>query len=64
MNVEHENISTFIHRKARIADLHQIIELLLEDELGWMRESKSASAELDKNYIKAFHKIEATQINI
>jgi hypothetical protein len=34
MNVEHENISTFIHRKARIADLHQIIELLLEDELG------------------------------
>jgi len=34
MNVEHENISTFIHRKARIPDLHQIIELLLEDELG------------------------------
>ena len=24
-----------------------------------MRESKSASAELDKNYIKAFHKIDS-----
>jgi hypothetical protein len=34
MNVEHENISTLTRRKARIADLHQIIELLLEDELG------------------------------
>lgn len=34
MNVEHENISNLTRRKARIADLHQIIELLLEDELG------------------------------
>lgn len=57
MNVEHENISTFIHRKARIADLHQIIKLLLEDELGGTRGSKSA--ELDENYIKAFHKIDS-----
>ena len=57
MNVEHENISNLTHRKARIADLHQIIELLLEDELGGMRESKSA--ELDKNYIKAFQKIDS-----
>ena len=54
---EHVNISTFIHRKARIADLHQIIELLLEDELGGTRGSKSA--ELDENYIKAFHKIDS-----
>jgi hypothetical protein len=37
MNTEHENISNFTHRKARIADLHQIIKLLLEDELGWLR---------------------------
>lgn len=55
-------LATYIHRKARIADLYQIIELLLEVELGWLRESKSA--ELDENYIKAFHKIEAVQINI
>jgi len=34
MNIEHENVSNLIHRKARIADLYQIIELLLEDELG------------------------------
>jgi len=37
MNTEHENISNLTHRKARIADLHQIIKLLLEDELGWLR---------------------------
>jgi N-acetylglutamate synthase-like GNAT family acetyltransferase len=45
------------HRKARIADLPHIIELLLEDELGASRESKSS--ELDENYIKAFHKIDS-----
>ncbi len=45
------------HRKARLADLHCLIELLLEDELGQTRESKSAS--LDGNYIKAFHKIDS-----
>jgi N-acetylglutamate synthase-like GNAT family acetyltransferase len=44
-------------RKARIADLSSLIELLLEDELGQMRESRST--ELDENYIKAFHKIDS-----
>lgn len=57
MNTEHENISNLTRRKARIADLHQIIKLLLEDELGGTRESKSA--ELNENYIKAFHKIDS-----
>lgn len=46
-----------IHRKARIVDLPRIIELLLEDELGQTRESKSS--ELDENYIKAFYKIDS-----
>jgi N-acetylglutamate synthase-like GNAT family acetyltransferase len=45
------------HRKARIADLPHIIALLLEDELGSTRESKSAA--VHENYIKAFHKIES-----
>ena len=57
MSIEHKNVSNLTHRKARIADLHQIIKLLLEDELGGTRESKSA--ELDENYIKAFHKIDS-----
>jgi len=50
-------MNNLTHRKAKIADLHQIIELLLEDELGQTRESKSS--ELDENYIKAFHKIDS-----
>ena len=45
------------HRKATLNDLPHIIELLLEDELGQVRESKSP--ELDENYIKAFHKIDS-----
>ncbi|MDF3047206.1 MAG: Acyl-CoA N-acyltransferase [Candidatus Midichloriaceae bacterium] len=45
------------HRKARITDLPHLIELLLEDELGQTRESRSS--ELDENYIKAFHKIDS-----
>ncbi|MCC8415853.1 MAG: GNAT family N-acetyltransferase [Rickettsia endosymbiont of Gnoriste bilineata] len=45
------------HRKAKIEDLPRIIELLLEDGLGQTRESKST--ELDKCYIKAFHKIDS-----
>lgn len=45
------------HRKAIIADLPHIIGLLLEDQLGQTRESKSF--ELDENYIKAFHKIDS-----
>jgi N-acetylglutamate synthase-like GNAT family acetyltransferase len=44
------------HRKAKIADLPRLIELLLEDELGNERESKSSK--IDENYIKAFHKID------
>ena len=44
------------HRKARIADLPRLIELLSEDELGSTRES--ISAEVHANYIKAFHKID------
>ncbi|NIB66384.1 hypothetical protein, partial [Francisella orientalis] len=45
------------HRKARIADLPRLIELLLEDELGSTRESKSAAVQ--ENYIKAFHEIDS-----
>jgi N-acetylglutamate synthase-like GNAT family acetyltransferase len=45
------------HRKAKLDDLPRLIELLLEDELGQVRESKSP--ELDENYIKAFHKIDS-----
>ena len=50
-------MNNLTHRKARIADLYQIIALLLEDELGQTRESKSS--ELDENYTKAFHKIDS-----
>jgi N-acetylglutamate synthase-like GNAT family acetyltransferase len=50
-------MNNLTHRKARIADLPRLIELLLEDELGQTRESKSV--ELDENYIKAFHKIDS-----
>ncbi|MBM4222519.1 MAG: GNAT family N-acetyltransferase [Gammaproteobacteria bacterium] len=45
------------HRKATLHDLPRLIELLLEDELGQMRESSSNV--LDEKYIKAFHKIDA-----
>ena len=47
------------HRKARIADLPNLVELLLEDELGATRESKSSA--VHENYIKAFHKIDSDQ---
>ncbi|MEY3197402.1 MAG: hypothetical protein RLZZ59_773 [Pseudomonadota bacterium] len=50
-------MNNLTHRKAKIADLPHIIALLLEDELGSTRESKSA--ELDESYIKAFHKIDS-----
>jgi N-acetylglutamate synthase-like GNAT family acetyltransferase len=50
-------MNNLTHRKARIADLPCLVELLLEDELGATRESKSA--ELDESYIKAFHKIDS-----
>lgn len=55
-------MNNLTYRKARIADLPNIIELLLEDELEQMRESKSI--ELDENYIKAFHKIDSNQKQI
>lgn len=46
-------------RKATLNDLPHIIELLLEDELGSTRESKSSA--VHENYIKAFHKIDSDQ---
>jgi ribosomal protein S18 acetylase RimI-like enzyme len=45
------------HRKATIADLKTIVNLLLEDELGQTREQ--FSAKLDQAYIDAFNKIDA-----
>jgi N-acetylglutamate synthase-like GNAT family acetyltransferase len=50
-------MNNLTHRKAKLDDLPRLIELLLEDELGQVRESKSP--ELDENYIKAFHKIDS-----
>lgn len=50
-------MNNLTHRKAKITDLPRIIEFLLEDELGQSRESRSS--ELDKNYIKALHKIDS-----
>ena len=50
-------MNNLIHRKARIGDLPRLVELLLEDELGASRESKSAT--VHENYIKAFHKIDS-----
>ena len=50
-------MNNLTHRKARIADLPHIIELLLEDELGSARESKSAA--VHENYIEAFYKIDS-----
>lgn len=41
------------HRKAAISDLTQIINLLLEDELGKSRETQSTF--LDQRYIDAFN---------
>lgn len=43
------------YRKAKLDDLPLLIELLLEDELGMMRESKSKQT--DERYTQAFHKI-------
>ncbi len=47
----------FSYRKATINDLHTIISLLLEDELGQAREN--LSKKLDQRYIDAFHKIDS-----
>ena len=45
------------HRKAKLGDVAQLISLLLEDELGGLRESKSAIP--DERYTNAFHKIDS-----
>ena len=50
-------IQSLTYRKSAINDLEQIVNLLLEDELGQTRESKKT--ELNQNYIEAFHKINA-----
>ncbi len=52
-----DELQNLTHRKAIVTDLPHIIALLLEDELGQTRESKSS--ELDGGYIKAFHKIDS-----
>ena len=44
-----------ITRKAKLEDLPRIIELLLEDDLGKIRES--CDKKLNKRYIDTFHKI-------
>lgn len=49
-------ITKLTQRKAKLADLPRIIELLLEDELGKSRESKNT---LDVQYKKAFQNIDA-----
>lgn len=50
-------IQSLTYRKAAINDLEQIVNLLLEDELGQTHESKKP--ELNQNYIEAFHRINA-----
>lgn len=47
--------ASLTHRKATINDLNRIIELLLEDDLGKTRESKTK--ESDKRYHEVFQKI-------
>ena len=50
-------MNNLAHRKAILNDLSRLIEMLLEDELGATRESKSST--LHENYIKAFYKIDS-----
>lgn len=50
-------IETLTHRKATLNDLGSIIHLLLEDDLGQTRESKTP--ELDPRYGAAFQKIDS-----
>ena len=45
------------YRKAKFEDLARLVELLVEDELGVLRESQGKT--LDENYINAFHKIDS-----
>lgn len=49
-------IQNLTHHKATFQDLRAIIDLLLEDELGKIREN--ASQDLDQQYINAFHQID------
>lgn len=49
--------TSFHYRKATFADLKTIVDLLLEDELGKLREQPAE--ELDTCYIEAFQKIDA-----
>lgn len=44
------------HRKGNITDLPTIVSLLMQDELGSLRENHSQA--LDRSYIDAFHKID------
>ena len=48
---------TLSHRKATIHDLHTIISLLIEDDLGKTREQLGDV--IDPRYIDAFHRIDA-----
>lgn len=45
------------HRKAELQDIPHLIELLIEDDLGKVREL--ANQELDKRYMDAFYKIDS-----
>lgn len=49
-------MNNFTYRRAKITDLVRIIELLLEDELGQIREVRSSK--IDEKYVNAFHKID------
>jgi ribosomal protein S18 acetylase RimI-like enzyme len=50
-------MSNLTHRKATLADLPIIVDLLFEDDLGQTREQQAA--ELDPRYVKAFQAIDA-----
>jgi len=54
-------IQSLTYRKAAINDLEQIVNLLLEDELGQTRESKKP--ELNQNYVDAFHRIDGDYLD-
>ena len=48
--------SNLTQRKAKAEDLHRIVELLIEDDLGQTREK--LTSELDLRYVKAFELID------
>lgn len=49
--------NNYIVRKARLNDLSSIIALLIEDDLGQLRES--SFIEMNEHYLNAFHKIDS-----